>query len=301
MHWSLSLFDFYLKNRVVGRRIPLLASFKLTYRCNLQCAPCPFHLRSGSEDSHMGWTTALDCLEALRRRGCRFVVFEGGEPLIWKSEGHDFADLAKHAGNLFLRTAVTTNGTLPLDVPVDIVWVSLDGARETHNRLRYNSFDTILENMKLAERKQVFVHFTMNRENHAELAPLLDILAEIPAFRGLTVQLFYPYQDGETDLALRGDRRREAIESVLSLKRAGRPILNSESRLRSMIHNDWTCREWLLMNVDPNGAITQGCYVKSRGTVRCEDCGFTPVAEAVGAYDLLPGSILAGWNLFLRR
>ena len=119
MHWSLSLLDFYLKNRLLKRRIPLLASFKLTYRCNLACAPCPFHLRSGKDDSHMSWTMALGCLEELRRLGCRFVVFEGGEPLIWKSEGRDFSDLARHAGKMFLRTAVTTNGTMGLDVPVD--------------------------------------------------------------------------------------------------------------------------------------------------------------------------------------
>ena len=28
-------------------------------------------------------------------------------------------------------------------------------------------------------------------------------------------------------------------------------------------------------------------------------CGFTPVAEASGALDLIPGSLWAGWKLFL--
>ena len=70
--------------------------------------------------------------------------------------------------------------------------------------------------------------------------------------------------------------------------------------LRAMIRNDWTCREDLLINVDPDGLITQGCYVKGRGKVDCRSCGFTPVAEASAALALHPGSILAGWRAYLR-
>jgi len=67
-----------------------------------------------------------------------------------------------------------------------------------------------------------------------------------------------------------------------------------------MIANEWTCRDRLLANVDPDGSITRGCYVRSRGEVRCSDCGFTPVAELSGAFDLAPGSILAGWKAFIQ-
>ena len=66
-----------------------------------------------------------------------------------------------------------------------------------------------------------------------------------------------------------------------------------------MITNGWTCRDRLLANVDPDGSVTQGCYVRSRGEVRCIDCGFTPVAELSGAFALAPGSILAGWKAFV--
>ena len=54
-----------------------------------------------------------------------------------------------------------------------------------------------------------------------------------------------------------------------------------------------------LGRLSPDGAITQGCYAKSRGTVLCSHCGFTPVAEAVGALELRPGSLLAGWRTFI--
>lgn len=54
------------------------------------------------------------------------------------------------------------------------------------------------------------------------------------------------------------------------------------------------------MNVDPDGTITRGCYVKGRGRIDCPACGFTAVSEASGALDLLPGSARAGWSIFLK-
>jgi sulfatase maturation enzyme AslB (radical SAM superfamily) len=181
---------FFWQRKILGRRIPLLASFKITYRCNLACRACPFHLRSKHEDTAMSWDTAVGALNALRTIGTRLIVFEGGEPLLWRDGSRHLSDVIRYARGLFLRVAVTTNGTLPLDVPADTLWVSLDGLKETHDDL--------------------------------------------------------------------------------------------------------------LINVDPDGTITQGCYVKNRGEIHCEACGFTPVAEASGALDLIPGSLWAGWKLFLK-
>jgi hypothetical protein len=116
----------------------------------------------------------------------------------------------------------------------------------------------------------------------------------------MTVQLFYAYGQGEAPLALSAEERRTVLEEVIEMKKNGLPILNSASRLRAMIGNNWRCHDDILINVDPDGAITQGCYVKSRGQMNCQACGFSPVAEASGALDLLPGSLLAGWSIFLK-
>ncbi len=301
MHWTIDLADFFLRTRILGQRIPLLASFKLTYRCNLACRACPFHRRAGEPDGHMGWGTAVRCLHELSRSGCRMIVFEGGEPLLWRDGDRRVDDLMELAKKLFLRVGVTTNGTLGLDLPAHVVWVSIDGLPETHDRLRSSSFAGIRRNLLQARHGKIFVHHTINRENRHELKGLLDLLADIPSVRGLTLQLFYPYGQGEDQLGLTEYERREAIETAIALKRQGYPILNSTGRLRGMIDNTWTCRDTILVNVDPDGTITQGCYAKSRGAVRCTHCGFTPVAEAVGALELRPGSIIAGWRTFISR
>ena len=143
--WVLPVFS--SRRKILRRDLPLLASFKLTYRCNLRCAPCPYHRREDASRAHIRWETATAALDALHRAGCRIVVFEGGEPLLWSDGTRTFSDLVRYARERFLCTAATTNGTLPLDVPVDVLWVSLDGTKETHDRLRSGSFDRAWENL----------------------------------------------------------------------------------------------------------------------------------------------------------
>ncbi len=296
-----TLVDFFFRRKILGRTIPLLASFKLTYRCNLRCSGCPFHMRAAGERAHMRWDTAVRILRELKRRGTRIIIFEGGEPFLWNDGPHTFKDLVEYAKNLFFRVAVTTNGTYPLTAPVDVLWVSLDGSKELHDTLRSRSFDRVWSNLAAADHRNILIHYTVNRENWRDLEPLVNRLKSIPAVRGITVQFFYPYRQGEVPLALSHRERRLAIEHILYLKRNGFPILNSSGRLKAMIDNSWTCHDDILINVDPDGSITTGCYVKNRGEVHCRECGFTPVAEASGALDLIPGSIMAGYRIFMQH
>ncbi|MCP4716271.1 MAG: radical SAM protein, partial [Deltaproteobacteria bacterium] len=173
-HWLIDLSCYYIRTLVFRQRIPLLASFKLSFRCNLECLACPFHQRSGEPGAHMSWDTAIATLAELKARGCRIVIFEGGEPLLWHDGQHKIADLVQYARKHFLRVAVTTNGTLPLTVPADIIWVSLDGLRETHNHLRSNSFDRIWEQLHAATHPRIYAHTTLHRENWTEY----ELLAE---------------------------------------------------------------------------------------------------------------------------
>lgn len=297
--WAFDLVDFYVRRKVFGQKIPLLASFKLTYHCNLSCSACPFHGRATENHSHITWDAAIDALDSLKRRGTRIVVFEGGEPFLWQDGIHDLHGLVRYAKKLFLRVAVTTNGTFPLNVPADVIWVSVDGLNGTHDRLRSGSFQRMWSNLKSADHPRVMVHFTMNRENWRELDQLVEELKDVPSVKGLTVQLFYPYGQGEFSLALSPVERKMALENVIRLKKSY-PIVNSTRGLKAMIRNNWNCHDDVLINVDPDGKLTQGCYVKNRGAVNCRECGFTPVAEASGALNLRPSSILAGWRAYLK-
>jgi MoaA/NifB/PqqE/SkfB family radical SAM enzyme len=307
VHWTLDFLDFYVRRKIFRQRVPLFASFKLTYHCNLSCEPCPFHRRASEQGSSLTWDGAVEALNHLRRLGTRIVVFEGGEPFLWKDGDRGLREIVQYARRHFLRVAVATNGTFPLNVPADAIWISIDGLKETHDRLRSGSYDRIRENLAAAEqfvkqptrkRTRIMAHFTMNRVNWRELGPLAEELKEHPVVGGISVQLFYSYRQGESRLDLPNQELKMALENAILLKRS-HPIINSARCLKAMIRNDWRCHDDLLINVDPTGTVTQGCYVKGRGEIDCSRCGFTPVAEASAALDLQPGALLAGWRAYL--
>jgi Fe-coproporphyrin III synthase len=291
--------DFGIKTKIMGRKIPLLASFKLTYRCNLKCPGCPFHARCSEPGSHLSWPQAVAAMDRLQEMGCRFVIFEGGEPLLWKDGERSFKDIATEASKRFLRTGVVTNGTLPLNAKTDILWISLDGPADAHNDLRCNSWDTIMRNLESSEHRRIYAHCTVNRANAARLEDLAAAVSAISRIRGITFQFFYPYNRGERELSLTGEEREMAVRTILGIRgRAEVRVLNSRGTLKRMVKNNWKCREWLLANVHPDGTVSTGCYVRGRGEVRCDLCGFTPVAEASRSFGLHPGALLSGIRIF---
>lgn len=289
----------FLKNRLLGRRIPIIASFKLTYRCNLTCSACPFHRTPFAHDRHMDWETACSAMDRLASLGCPIVVFEGGEPLLWSSGSRTFTDIAARAGRLFACVGVTTNGTMPIDVPTDIVWVSIDGTKATHDALRCGSYDSAVSHIRSSSHRRILAHMTINSRNFDQLPAVARQLMGIPAVKGMTVQFFYPYKRGEDDLALARDQRLHAIEDALRLKAQGYPILNSASSLRAMKDNTWMCRPFLLANVETDGTIETGCYLSARSAIDCAVCGFTPVAEASMAHDMCLDAIVSGVRIFI--
>ncbi len=299
LNFATNILSYGIQTKLMGQRNPLLASFKLTFRCNLTCSGCPYHLRSGENLAHMDKQTALSALKHLHEIGCRFIIFEGGEPLLWRDNDFSFLDLVTVANSMFVRTGVTTNGTLPLNIPTDLLWVSIDGTPQQHDKLRSLSYNRIMNNIENSGHTKIMIHYTVNSDNYQEIQAATQALSRHRNIKGITFQFFYPYDQGEADLLLTQQQRSQAIETILELKQHGPlPVLNSRKGLKVMLNNQWQCHEWMLANADPDGRISSGCYVRGRGEIHCENCGFTPVAEASLAYDLHPGPIMAGFNIF---
>ncbi|MBE0684754.1 MAG: radical SAM protein [Anaerolineaceae bacterium] len=295
MTWYSSLhhYPYLFYHYVLHRDKPLLASFKLTYRCNLTCQQCPFFSLQAEE---LQYEQVLDVLDRLYQRGNRLVVLEGGEPMLWKDGTYSIHDVVATARNKFFSVGMTTNGTLPLDVAVDSLWVSIDGLEETHNALRGAPvFSRIMENIKKSQHPRLYAHITLNSVNAPEIPKLIRFLEG--KVRGITVQLYYPYNHKD-DLFLDFERREKLLEEIIQLKRAGFPILNSNAALQALKRNTWKCDDRLIDNANPDGSITQGCYLKNRADIDCSRCGFSPYTEISLASQMNLQSILAGQRIF---
>jgi MoaA/NifB/PqqE/SkfB family radical SAM enzyme len=256
------------------RRKPFLASYKLTYRCNLRCRQCPFPDLQGGD---MRYDAVIATLDRLYERGDRLVIFEGGEPMLWRDGRRSIHDVVAEARRRFFCTGMTTNGTLPLDVATDILWVSVDGFAETHNRLRgADIFAQVIANARASRHPRLYAHLTANRLNAAELPDLVRFLADI--FKGITVQVYYPYSRDDALFVPTGERVR-LLERLIELKHQGYPLLNSIPALKALMHNTWRCADWLVDCANPDGTLWQGCYLKGRAEIDCARCGFSPYTE----------------------
>lgn len=290
----LSQAAYVCRNYLLSRRKPFLASYKLTYRCNLACRQCPFYTMDSRDPA---WEQACAVIDRLYQRGSRILIFEGGEPLLWKDGSHRLSDLIVYAQQRFFSIGLTTNGTLPLDLPARVIWVSIDGFQATHDQLRCAPvFDRIIGNVRTSDHPRLFAHVTANAVNAAEIPRLLTFLNGI--FRGITLQFYYPY-NRQDDLFLDFDRRALLLDQVIELKRSGVRILNSIPALQALKRNTWTCRDELVDNANPDGSLQQGCYLKGRADIDCSRCGFSPHTEVSLACQGNPWAVQAGLRIFL--
>ena len=281
-----------LEYHLLRRRRPLLAGFKITHRCNLRCRACPFWRK---DPIQMSYELAIATLRRLRRLGVRLLIIEGGEPFLWRDGDHILEDVVSEARRLFSCTAVVTNGTFPIRTGADVVWVSIDGLRETHNLNRGPCFDRVIANIRASEHPKILANVTINSLNWREIPALMEFLSEL--VRGITIQFYYPYQ-GTENLGLTREQRLWVLDRLVELKRKGYPILSSYATLRALRDNSWRCHDWLISSADPDGTIHVGCYLKGRDVINCEACGFAAHTEMSLAFELVPEAVLIGSKVF---
>jgi radical SAM protein with 4Fe4S-binding SPASM domain len=157
---TLSYGDFArrLAERVRGKRVPMMGSFELTFRCNLRCKHCYL---DGQHDGVPGMEELSldeirDILDQVADAGCLWLLLTGGEPLV-RDDFLDIYTYAKHKGFLIF---LFTNGTLLTpeiadvlaEYPPFVTEVTLYGqTRETYERITgiSGSFDRCIRGIEL--------------------------------------------------------------------------------------------------------------------------------------------------------
>jgi MoaA/NifB/PqqE/SkfB family radical SAM enzyme len=240
-------------------------------------------------------------MKTLYAWGVRILIIEGGEPFLWREGSHDIREVVNEARKLFFSVGITTNGTFPIEVDADIVWVSIDGLKETHDHIRCKSFDKAIANIEASLHPKIYAHVTINTLNWKELPDLVKFLS--PRVKGITIQFHYPYEGNvaSDELLLPFDRRRDVLDTLIALKREGFPVADSYACLEALKENRWKCRPWMIASVNPDGSMTRGCYVKDRGSISCEHCGFAAHTEISLAYNGVIEAMLVGKQIFERR
>ncbi|MCX7726024.1 MAG: radical SAM protein [Chitinispirillaceae bacterium] len=148
---------------------PILLHYYITNRCNSRCGFCNIWLESPKIDAKT--PDVLKNLQFYKKKGCKFVDFTGGEPLLHK----DLPLFLSEAKRLGYITSVTTNCLLfperaeELAGKIDLLHFSLDSDDpELHNEIRgCNSYDKVIESIPIALKKNLLpdLLFTYTEKN----------------------------------------------------------------------------------------------------------------------------------------
>lgn len=224
-------------NKLLNKRKPLIVFIGLTNKCNLNCIYCfgDYYKRKSKDLSTGQWTKIID---ELIKSGTRYIILQGGEPLIRKDLGH----LIGHIKRQKIMCSLVTNGTLIKEridhvkelKYLDYVCISLDGDEKSNDLNRgCGSYKKILEGVKLMKKINVpiRVNATLTKNNANQVEYLLRLSRELGFM--LNVCFLYSSVFGKStkDLTLNDSEVVNVLKTLIKGKKEGYPVLYSNSVL----------------------------------------------------------------------
>jgi MoaA/NifB/PqqE/SkfB family radical SAM enzyme len=224
----------WVQVHALGRRVPLLVAWNLTFHCNLRCHYCACPTLHVPE---LKTPLILESITEFHKRGMRWVTFSGGEPLL----RNDIGQIVDHAKNLGIVVFISTNGTLlPRRIEAikraDKITISLDGGERIHDEIRgAGSFAQATRAIELSQDHNIPVGLTCvvsahNLDTIEEVLELADAYGIACMFQPATKWL-----NSHTDpnpIAPETAPYRAALDRLIALKRQGAPIANSMAGLK---------------------------------------------------------------------
>lgn len=205
----------------------MLLQWHITERCNLRCAHCYQDAYAGTELDDAGLLAVLSQFKAFlaARPGTRgHINVTGGEPFARPDFPRLLDTFAEHRGGFGF--AVLSNGTLIDDTIAkqladwrpSYVQLSLEGLRETHDRIRgAGNFERVVEAIERlnAAGVRTVISFTASRGNFREFEAVAQLAKRLKVWRVWADRLI-PCGQGEAlrESLLTPDETRSLFESM---------------------------------------------------------------------------------------
>jgi radical SAM protein with 4Fe4S-binding SPASM domain len=218
----------------------MLLQWHVTDRCNLLCSHCYQEASPSAEPSFDELLLILEQFNAFihscrersgNRRFKAHITVTGGEPFV----RGDFIDLLERlaADSHLFSFAILTNGTLLTPAIVQtlkrlnpgFVQVSIDGARETHDRIRgAGSYEQAVEGLKLLVRERIPTHisFTAHRDNFQDFPHVARLGTQLGVTRVWSDRMVPCGRGGvNEDMFLNSDETREYLKLMQKEQQRG--------------------------------------------------------------------------------
>jgi MoaA/NifB/PqqE/SkfB family radical SAM enzyme len=170
----------------------------------------------------------------------------------------------------------------------------LDGLKKTNDFLRGESFERVMCNIIESDHSSLYINFTINNYNQAEIEDFCQHVAAIGEIHGIFFYFHTPYY-GYDELYIEPGKRKEILQRLLALRRKYR-ILNSGAGLKSALRNDWG-RPLDICRIYENEAVYECCRYPGNHEL-CRNCGYLSYAEVDQALKLKPSALLSALKYF---
>ena len=222
--------------RLMKKRMPLNVSLLVTNRCNLKCFYC-FAGVYKRKMADLPLEKIFAVIDELVSFGTRYIILEGGEPLL----RDDIGDIIDHIRSKNVVCELVTNGCFIKDKIKDIrkldsLCISIDGDRESHDRMRgKGSHAKAMEGLNMADVNKIPIrlHATLTKYNYDSLDYLVNLTGKSQAI--LTISQASVHTSHEA-LRFSKEEIRNFWIRVLEYKRLGYPIGNSHESLDYVIN-----------------------------------------------------------------
>ena len=274
--------------KLFDRRSPIYGSADIINVCNLHCSHCYWWLnRKENEELTLDqWKEVI--VEKFKKRRVFLITLVGGEPTLRP----DVIEL--FAKEYPKRVCVVSNGTFPLKkIPgVYFYWISIDGTKKIHNRIRgEGSYEKTKENIlnyvqNNGEKawKDVWISMTINSVNYKTVKNVID--EWYPHVNKIGFQFHTPFMKGDPLWLPFGPERTKLVDEIMTMKDGYDDdyIINPKKQLELMKRN-WgghgttpvDCPTWAILSVDHMGREKRPCCIGSADNDSmkpiCEECG----------------------------
>lgn len=266
---------FGIKTILFHKKNPILGTIILTDMCNLHCKHCSVNNKQGNMYTYQNIKKEMNILYNM---GIRILFFCGGETFLWQCNGKTVRDLVKEAKKIgFLIVNVVTNGTFPIDLPeADLILLSLDGDRKTHNIIRGNTYDTILKNIKYATKNNICLYMAINQINKYKIKNVADIAKREKNIKAISFNFHTPYEDTK-HLQLCKKDKKICCHIITKLKKQNYPIFNLVNAFHYLINNTFPTPCYQCVVMEQGNISICGRCINEKGL--CKKCGYFFVAE----------------------
>ena len=266
---------FGLKTVLFKKKDPILGTVIITDRCNLKCKHCS--VNNITSVMHP-YCKIREEMQQLYDMGVRILFFCGGETFLWHDGSMTLRDLVREAKQMgFLIVNTVTNGTFPIDLPeADLILLSLDGDRERHNKIRGDTYDTIMENIRMASSDNICLYMAINQINKDAVRDVCLTAKNTKNVCAVSFNFHTPYPD-TVSLALSREEKNACCRVISEMIDEGVPVFNLKSAFPYLINNSFPTPCYQCVVIEGGVLSTCGRCISVPGL--CEQCGYFFVAE----------------------